>query len=505
MKPKANKKKAPLPVGSGDLLGHWLSVFKLSNLNRKLRIYFLHFSVICFKLRFEFLYLLLRVRLHRLKLRLKRVNTFGQLWQCFWFFAHIFKNRVSGLTGIRTPNAGICQLGVERILVVFVAVFVTGYGIMTAKMFPAKAALVMANPKSKLLDQLKEVLRLKHYSLRTEEAYVAWVRRYLRFHRMDLATEAQRRGEEDVLGGPPKTTGETPVLPRFKWVHPRDLGAADVVAFLNHLANGQNVAAGTQNQALNAISFLYGQVLRLDLGDLGEMVAASGRRRIPVVLSKEETQKLLAALEGTWRLMARVLYGTGMRLMELLRLRVQDVDFARNQIIVRSGKGDKDRVTMLPEALRAGLGEHLKRVRLLWEQDLREGFGEVYLPEGLARKYPKAGKEWGWQWVWPSRSRSVDPRRTARGDARPTMVMRRHHVQETGLQRAVKAGLQLSGIAKRASCHTLRHSFATHLLENGYDIRTVQDLLGHQNVATTQIYTHVMQKPGIGVRSPLDN
>jgi len=255
------------------------------------------------------------------------------------------------------------------------------------------------------------------------------------------------------------------------------------------------VAAATQNQALNAISFLYTQVLRIELGDLGEFLTASKRRRVPVVLSKEETQRLLAALEGTYQLMARVLYGTGLRLLELLRLRVQDVDFARNQIVVRGGKGDKDRVTVLPDKLKLELQRHLERVRLLWEQDVREGFGEVYLPEGLARKYPKAGKEWGWQWVFPSRSRSRDPR---------SGKMRRHHVQETGLQRAVKAGLHLSGITKRASCHTLRHSFATHLLENGYDIRTVQDLLGHKDVTTTQIYTHVMQKPGLGVRSPLD-
>ena len=391
--------------------------------------------------------------------------------------------RISRLTGIRTPNAGICQFGVERVLVVFIAVFVTDCGIMTAKMFPAKAALVIANPKSKLLDQLKEVLRVKHYSLRTEEAYGQWVRRYLKFHRLRMP------------GGTPDTAGETPALPKFAWRHPRELGAADVVAFLNHLANVESVAAATQNQALNAISFLYTQVLRIELGDLGEFLTASKRRRAPVVLSKEETQRLLAALEGTYQLMARVLYGTGLRLLELLRLRVQDVDFARNQIVVRGGKGDKDRVTVLPDKLKLELQRHLERVRLLWEQDVREGFGEVYLPEGLARKYPKAGKEWGWQWVFPSRSRSRDPR---------SGKMRRHHVQETGLQRAVKAGLHLSGITKRASCHTLRHSFATHLLENGYDIRTVQDLLGHKDVTTTQIYTHVMQKPGLGVRSPLD-
>jgi len=268
------------------------------------------------------------------------------------------------------------------------------------------------------------------------------------------------------------------------------------VAFLNHLANVEHVAAATQNQALNAISFLYAQVLGLEMGDLGEYLLASRRRRAPVVLSKAETERLLASLTGTWRLMAQVLYGTGLRLLELLRLRIHDVDFDRNQIVVRGGKGDKDRVTVLPDKLKLELRQHLKRVRLLWEADVREGFGEAYLPEALARKYPNAAREWGQQWVFPSRSLSRDPR---------SGKMRRHHVQETGLQRAVKAGLRLSGITKAASCHTLRHSFATHLLENGYDIRTVQDLLGHKDVTTTQIYTHVMSKPGIGVRSPLDS
>jgi integron integrase len=338
---------------------------------------------------------------------------------------------------------------------------------MTPKTPPTKAAFVIANPKAKLLDQLREVLRVKHYSLRTEEAYVLWARRYLQFHR-------------DRSGG---------------WKHPRDMGATEVGAFLNHLATGKHVAAATQNQALNALVFLYGAVLQIDLGDFGEVVRASKPRRVPVVLSREEVARLLAALEGTGRLMTQVLYGTGLRLLELLRLRVKDVDFERHQIVVRGGKGDKDRVTMLPEAVRGALEAHLRRVRLLHEQDLKAGFGDVYLPEGLARKYPNAAKEWGWQWVFPSRSRSRDPR---------SGKVRRHHVQETGLQRAVKAGLKLSGITKPASCHTLRHSFATHLLESGTDIRTVQDLLGHKDVTTTQIYTHVMQKPGIGVKSPLD-
>jgi len=357
-------------------------------------------------------------------------------------------------------------------LVAFFAVVVAFLKIMNPKLLPAKAAFVIANPKLKLLDQVREVLRVKHYSLRTEEAYMAWVRRYLVFCR-------------DNFPG----TGMSP------WRHPRDLGTTEIVGFLNHLANVENVAAGTQNQALNAISFLYTQVLRVELGDLGEFMRAGRPQRVPVVLSKGEVQVLLNSLAGTWRLMAQVLYGTGVRLMELLRLRVKDLDFARNQIVVRAGKGDKDRVTILPAKLKLELEQHLARVRLLWDRDVSEGFGEVYLAEGLARKYPNAGREWGWQWVFPSRSRSRDPR---------SGKERRHHVQETGLQRAVKAGLRLSGITKAASCHTLRHSFATHLLENGYDIRTVQDLLGHKEVTTTQIYTHVMQRPGLGVRSPLD-
>jgi integron integrase len=338
---------------------------------------------------------------------------------------------------------------------------------MTPKTRPTKAAFVIANPKAKLLDQVREVLRVKHYSLRTEEAYVLWVRRYLQFHR-------------DAAGA---------------WKHPSEMGATEVGAFLSHLATGKHVAAATQNQALNALVFLYESVLNIELGEFVDVARANRPNRMPVVLSRPEVARLLEALDGTWRLMGQTLYGTGMRLMELLRLRVKDVDFERNQIVVRSGKGDKDRVTMLPDKLKPELERHLARVRLLHGQDLRAGFGEVYMPEGLARKYPNASQEWGWQWVFPARSLSRDPR---------SGKMRRHHVQETGLQRAVKAGLKLSGITKPASCHTLRHSFATHLLEGGYDIRTVQDLLGHKDVTTTQIYTHVMQKPGLGVRSPLD-
>ncbi len=338
---------------------------------------------------------------------------------------------------------------------------------MTPKTFPAKAAFVVANPKLKLLDQMREVLRVKHYSLRTEEAYVQWARRFLKFHR-------------DQAGA---------------WKHPRELGAMEVVAFLNHLANAEHVAAATQNQALNAISFLYVQVLGLELGDLGEFLRASKPRRVPVVLSQEEVGRLLASLEGTWRLMAQLLYGTGLRLMEGLRLRVKDVDFDRGQIVVHDGKGFKDRVTVLPDKLKLELQRHLERVRLLHERDLANGLGAVALPGALARKYPNAEKEWVWQWVWPGATISIDPADGQR---------KRHHLNDTSVQRMMQEAVRLAGLAKPATCHTLRHSFATHLLENKYDIRTVQELLGHKDLATTQIYTHVMSKPGLGIRSPLD-
>lgn len=338
---------------------------------------------------------------------------------------------------------------------------------MTLENRRTKAAFVIANPKAKLMDQLREVLRVKHYSLRTEQSYCEWTMRFLKFHR-------------DRTGN---------------WKHPREMGGTEIGEFLSHLATGQGVAAATQNQALNALVFLYREVVHQDPGDVGEYLRASRPRKVPVVLSRAEVRRLLGALEGTPQLMARLLYGTGLRLMELLRLRIKDVDFDRNQIVVQAGKGAKDRVTMLPESIRAELEAHLKRVRLLWDKDVSTGHGEVYLPPALAAKYPRAVKEWRWQWVFPSRSMSRDPR---------SGKVRRHHVQETALQRAVKGAAALAGINKLATCHTLRHSFATHLLEGGYDIRTLQDLLGHKDVTTTQIYTHVMAKPGLGVRSPLD-
>lgn len=249
------------------------------------------------------------------------------------------------------------------------------------------------------------------------------------------------------------------------------------------------------SHGVNALVFLYQEVLHLELGDLGAIERPSRPARLPVVLTRDESIKLLAAMTGTHQLMGKLLYGTGMRLMECVRLRVKDVDFAANQIMIREGKGFKDRVTMLPDVVQEPLRVHLERVRLLHEADLRRGGGEVYLPLALSRKYPNAGREWCWQYVFPAASLSRDPRGGA---------TRRHHVNEQGLQRAVREAVRLAGLTKPATCHTLRHSFATRLLEAGYDIRTVQELLGHKDVATTMIYTHVMQKPGIGVKSPLD-
>jgi integron integrase len=318
------------------------------------------------------------------------------------------------------------------------------------------------NPKLKLLDQVSEVMRFKHYSIRTEQSYREWIKRFILFH-----------GKR----------------------HPRDMGAFEVERFLSDLATARHVAASTQNQAFNALLFLYREVLHQDMGQLGRVERAKRPERLPVVLAQGEVVRLLSGMTGTFQLMAKLLYGTGMRLMECVRLRVKDVDFAQNHIIVRDGKGFKDRMTVLPESIRAALTEHLRRVKLLHEQDLASGNGRVYLPYALSRKYPSADREWGWQYVFPAAGVSRDPR---------SGITRRHHVNEQGLQRAVKDAVRLAGINKPASCHSLRHSFATRLLEHGYDIRTVQELLGHKDVSTTQIYTHVMKRPGLGVRSPLD-
>ncbi|HZW25925.1 MAG TPA: integron integrase [Gallionella sp.] len=314
----------------------------------------------------------------------------------------------------------------------------------------------------KLLDQVRDKIRVKHYSIRTETQYLQWIRRFIYFH-----------GKR----------------------HPREMGAAEVEAFLSHLATAGNVSASTQNQALSALLFLYREVLGIVLPWMDTMVRAKKPQRLPVVLSRTEVDRVLERMEGTYGLMARLLYGTGMRLMECVRLRVKDVDFERREILVREGKGGKDRVTMLPETLVSPLNEHLAKRKRLYEDDLGKGMAEVYLPDALVRKYPKAATQWAWQYVFPSGSYSIDPR---------SGHERRHHIDEKLLQRAMKRAVAEAGIKKPATPHTLRHSFATHLLEGGYDIRTVQELLGHSDVSTTMIYTHVLNKGGRGVVSPLD-
>lgn len=319
-----------------------------------------------------------------------------------------------------------------------------------------------ARAPPRLLDEVRSRLRVRHYSLRTEQAYVGWIRRF-------IAANGKR--------------------------HPRDLGGREVEAFLTRLATHGHVAAGTQNQALSALLFLYREVLQQDLPWMSDVVRARRPRRLPVVLTRDEVYRLLAQLEGRDWLMASLLYGSGMRLMECMRLRVKDVDFLRRDIIVREGKGNKDRHVPLPRKLVAALRGQLAAARVLHAADLGSGFGAVYLPHALARKYPRAAREWGWQYVFPASQRSRDPR---------TGAVRRHHLDEKVLQRAVQRARRAAGIVKPATCHTLRHSFATHLIEGGYDIRTVQELLGHKDVATTQIYTHVLNRGGLGVLSPLD-
>jgi integron integrase len=313
-----------------------------------------------------------------------------------------------------------------------------------------------------LLDQVRGKIRLKHYSLRTEQTYVDWIKRFIR---------------------------------HFDKRHPRDLGAAEVEAFLTHLAVAGKVAASTQNQAKSALLFLYREVLEAELPWLDNVQQAKAPKRLPVVLTRAEVHAVLSRLHGLHWLVASLLYGTGMSLMESLRLRVKDVDFSRGEILVRDGKGFKDRVTMLPERLAAPLTEHLAGVRALHDRDLADGGGEVSLPYALARKYPSAGREWCWQFVFPAGGLSVDPRSGA---------VRRHHLYDQSVQRALKQAVRDAGLVKPATPHTLRHSFATHLLEGGYDIRTVQELLGHADVATTMIYTHVLNRGGRGVVSPLD-
>ena len=376
--------------------------------------------------------------------------------------------------------------------------------------------LLVPNPKLRLREQVREVMRFKHYSVRTEEAYWGWVRRFLVFHRGSgdgtkgtNATEGDLGSMiSDLKGEGHGSAGASPYH-AGGWRHPREMGEAEVHAFLTHLAAERNVAVATQNQALNALVFLYGQVLHRPLGQLEEFERPARPARLPVVLTRGEAQRLLAALPEKYALIARLLYGTGMRVMEGVRLRVKDVDFGAGHIVVRDGKGFKDRVTMLPDRLRAELQAQLERARVWHGKDLAEGFGRVHLPYALARKYPNADREWCWQYVFPAEKLSVDTRGPWAGENSQSQpanspAWRRHHVQEENVQRAVKEAARRAGLEKPVTPHVLRHSFATHLLENGYDIRTVQDLLGHKDVATTQIYTHVMAKPGIGVRSPLD-
>ena len=317
-------------------------------------------------------------------------------------------------------------------------------------------------PKPRLLDLVRGVLHRKHYSIRTEQSYVDWIKRFILFH-----------GKR----------------------HPAQMDKTQVIAFLTHLAVQRNVAASTQNQALSAILFLCRDVLELDPGWIEGFERPKRPARLPVVLTPAEAHAVLAQLEGTKWLMASLLYGAGLRLMECLRMRIKDVDFGYGQILVRDGKGAKDRVTMLPAAVVEPLKGHLGRVRTLHRRDLEAGYGEVWLPYALERKYPRAAREWAWQYVFPSRKLSADPRSGA---------IRRHHLDEDVLQRAVREAALHAGVRKPVSCHAFRHSFATHLLENGYDIRTVQELLGHADVSTTMIYTHVMNKGGRGVVSPLD-
>lgn len=314
----------------------------------------------------------------------------------------------------------------------------------------------------KLLDQVRQAIRMRHYSPKTEEAYVGWIKRFILFH--------------------PKR-------------HPAEMVEKEIGQYLSALATQSRVSASTQNQALNAVLFLYHEVLGKKLGYVNGVVRAKRSRRLPVVLTREEVKALLSRLDETEGLMATLLYDAGLRLMECCRLRVKDIDFARNQIVVRAGKGNKDRYTMLPATVNEPLVRHLEGMKRQHRHDLERGLGRVVLPNALDRKYPQAGREWGWQWVFPASKYYTHP---------VTREPYRHHLHESVLQKAVKEAARKAGIAKPASCHTFRHSFATHLLEDGYDIRTVQELLGHKDVSTTMIYTHVLNRGGRGVCSPAD-
>ncbi len=320
----------------------------------------------------------------------------------------------------------------------------------------------MSGDNTRLLVQVRHAIRVRGYSHRTEQAYVGWILRFIRFHGL---------------------------------VHPRELGKVHIEQFLTDLAVRRKVAASTQNQALNALVFLYRQVLDMAVPELNEVVRAKRPKRLPVVLTQDETRRVLAVMSGQSWLVVSLLYGAGLRVMEALRLRVKDLDFERQEITVREGKGRKDRRTLLPQNSVDPLRQQLRKARQLHQVDLDQGFGLNVLPGALLKKYPRAGYEWRWQWVFPAANRSVDPR---------SGVMSRHHLSPSAMNKALSAAVRRAGLIKKVSCHTFRHSFATHLLENGYDIRTVQELLGHKDLSTTMIYTHVLNRGAKGVISPLD-
>jgi len=333
----------------------------------------------------------------------------------------------------------------------------------TSSSVKAVTAVPAVDKKPKLIEQLREALRVRHYSRKTEATYIHWVKRFIFFHHVR---------------------------------HPREMAEPEINAFLSHLALKEHVSASTQNQALCAIIFLYRYTLEKKIGDLGEVIRARKPVRLPVVMTKEEVKAVLDCLSRDKSLIACLMYGAGLRLMECLRLRVQDVDFNLNQITVRDGKGNKDRITMLPSSVKKSLAEHLSNIKKIHEADICKGFGRVLMPDALARKYPNASKEWRWQWIFPQESLWLNKETGERG---------RHHIDESIIQKVVKEAVAKAGLVKRATCHTFRHSFATHLLEDGYDIRTVQELLGHKDLKTTMIYTHVLNKGPAAVRSPADN
>lgn len=321
---------------------------------------------------------------------------------------------------------------------------------------------MQSNSPRKLLDQVSDAIRTKHYSYRTEQTYKDWIKRYILYH-----------GKR----------------------HPKDMGVPEIQAFITHLAVEKNVAASTQNQALSALLFLYRHVLQIEIDIPSDIIRAEKSKTLPTVLTPQEARAVINNMSGVTQLMAKILYGSGLRLMECVRLRVKDIDFGNHQIIVRDGKGEDDRVTLLPDSLIPDLQRQIRTVQRIHQTDLADGFGEVWLPYALARKYPNASREFIWQYLFPASSLSADP---------VSKKVMRHHADPSLLQKAIRAAAQKAGIQKPVSPHTLRHSFATHLLQAGYDIRTVQELLGHKDVRTTMIYTHVLQRGGLAVKSPLD-